>query len=172
LREIAFEGAPEPVQQPGLVIDQLPSVLDEQLQGMSLLVLREPGSELIPMLPKEFQGQPCIRGIIAGATGCKGALDRVGAGTVGGQQEQGKPRVARQLLFHSLGLGYIVIDHHREPRVALGWIVRIDAGEQVPKQRVGCARPVRGAVSRSLRARRSTRSRSLSLATSVACFYT
>src|ERR671919_720213 len=68
----------------------------------------------------------------------EGALDRVRAGTISRQKEEGKPRVGGQPVLHSLGLmDFIVIDHHIEPCIPLGWIARIEHGEQVPEQRVG-----------------------------------
>lgn len=50
LWEMILEGAREPVQQSGLVIDELPPLLDAQLQSARLMVRRAPGPELVLML--------------------------------------------------------------------------------------------------------------------------
>jgi hypothetical protein len=86
----------------------------------------------------------------------KGALDRVGTRTVGGQQEQGHPRVVEQPLLNRLCfMDLIVIYDDLEPRILLGGILLLDDLEQVPKQGVGFPRPAAVAQDASRHIQRS-----------------
>jgi hypothetical protein len=70
------------------------------------------------------------------------ALNRVGAGAVGRQQEQRHPRVSGQPLLHGLRLvDIVVIDDPREPGIPLAWIALIEDSEQLPEQHMGVAWP-------------------------------
>jgi hypothetical protein len=70
------------------------------------------------------------------------ALNRVRAGTVGRQQEQGKPWVGSQPLLNSPGLMDLIVIHDDiEPHVRLGGISLIEAPEQITEQGVSFARP-------------------------------
>ena len=69
-----------------------------------------------------------------------GALDWVGARTIGRQPEQGKPWVGSQPLLHGLGvMTGIVIDHHIQPGIPLSWIAGVKTSEQIAEQGVGFA---------------------------------
>jgi hypothetical protein len=90
LWKICLEAARQPVQQPGLIIDQLPLLLHEQLQGAGCRIIRDPRAKLVPMLLKEFQGQLCIGGIVLSSARCEGfAKFCQGAGIHRIQDEKG-----------------------------------------------------------------------------------
>jgi hypothetical protein len=68
LRKIALQRAGETVQQARLIIDQLPPLLHEQLQGARRLIVGLPWSQLLPVLVEELLGKLRICGIIFGST--------------------------------------------------------------------------------------------------------
>ena len=67
-----------------------------------------------------------------------GALDGVGARTIGRQQEPRHPRVTGQPVLNGLGLmDFRVLSDHIEPRLVGGPLAAFEDLEQVAEQRVG-----------------------------------
>ena len=79
LREVAFEGAAEPVAQAHLVGDKLAAGLDQQLKLTGDRVIGVPGFEPVPMVEQDVQHEVGVQRVVFGAAGIEG-LAEFGAG--------------------------------------------------------------------------------------------
>src|SRR5688572_16117199 len=66
LRKISLQQCAHPVVDPGAIVDELPAVLDQVLQGAGLLRIRQPGLQSLTMVQQDVEEVVSVCRVVLG----------------------------------------------------------------------------------------------------------